>query len=261
MRIDTHVHTAEWSDGSDPVEVLIQSAMARKLSGLIVTDHNRMLQPEEQQELNREFPDFRVFRGAEVSIGEEHVLVIGGAGFSAHPRAPYEAGELGRAVRASGAFSVLAHPWWRHDRELQFSLDEFCPDAIDVMSLNADTSRQKESLELARARGMRLICGSDAHSAVQLGVFHINTARKVSTDEELVEELRKGRYRLCADRVLLRERKAEVGKQEAIADRVIARGGSLEDFRADGGLHDCFFVRRLAGGSYYPPEGVIGRRG
>jgi predicted metal-dependent phosphoesterase TrpH len=261
MRIDTHVHTSNWSDGVDPVDALIEVAKARKLGGLIITDHNRLLSPAEQQDLNRRFPGFHVFRGAEVSVGDEHVLVIGGADFSAHYRAPDEAGELARAVTASGAFSVLAHPWWRHKRELEFSLDAFCPDAIDVMSLNADTSRLRESLQLARTRRMRLICGSDAHSVEHVGVFHIDTEREVSTDEELVEELRQGRYRLRADRALLKARKNEVREQEATADRVIARGGSLEDFRAEGGLHGCFYERRLAGGSYYPPSGVIGKRG
>ena len=135
--------------------------------------------------------------------------------------------DMGRAVKAAGAFSVLAHPWWRHKRELEFSLDAFCPEAIDVMSLNADTSRLAESLALARARGMRLLCGSDAHGTEQLGVFHIDTDR---------EDM----YRY-----------AEMFRQ----------GGTLAEFYAQGGTYDCFFVRRQAGGSFYPPAGVVGRRG
>ncbi len=227
---------------------------------MIITDHNTLLSPSCQEEINQKHPDFKVFMGAEVSIGSEHVLVIGGDYFDIHAYSPDNIRAFKKAVLASGAFTVLAHPWWQHDQKLAFDLDVYHPDAIDVLSMNVDTSRLDESLQIADQYNMHIIAGSDAHSTKEVGLFYIDLDRQVSTNEELVSELRKGNYSIGADPLLFSERLDEARTQEAIADKVIAEDGTLDNFFFAGGSHKAFYQRRRAGGSYFPERSLIGTR-
>jgi len=239
---------------------MVEAAMERGLDGMIITDHNTLLSPSCQKKINKKHPDFKVFMGAEVSIGNEHVLVIGGNYFDIHAYSPDNISEFKKAVLDSGAFTALAHPWWQHDKDLAFDLNVYHPDAIDVLSMNVDTSRLKESLQIADQYDMHIIAGSDAHSAKEVGLFYIDVDQDVSTNEELVSELRKGNYSIGADPLLFSERLDEVKTQEAIADAVIAKDGTLDDFFAAGGAHKAFYQRRCAGGSYFPEHSLIGTR-
>jgi hypothetical protein len=135
---------------------------------------------------------------------------------------------------------------------LKLDLDRIAPHAIDIASLNCDTARYEETLELAHSRNMHLIAGSDSHTTEHVGLFYIETEKDVTTDAELAIELKAGRYSLSGNSTLLEERKVEVSEQESTADEVLQKGGGPAEFLSAGGTHMCFFNRRKAGGSYCP---------
>lgn len=257
MKIDTHIHTSNWSDGKCSVDEMIEKAIERGLDAIVVTDHNVMLTPEDQASLNARYGTFMVFRGAEVSVDTEHIILIGGKFFTIPHYTRETVSDLAADVETSGCFSYLAHPWWRNEFELQFSLDDFAPDAIDVLSLNVDTQRYEDSLVLAKKYNMQLIAGSDAHSAEHVGLFYIETEDTVTNDDDLVSELKNGRYSLSANRELLKARMSEVQREETIAKEVILARGNSDDFLLAGGGNKCFFNRVLSGGSYMPGQTVI----
>jgi histidinol phosphatase-like PHP family hydrolase len=77
MKIDTHIHTSNWSDGKNTVKEMIQAGIDRGLDGLIITDHDCLLEPHSRDELNKLFSPFKIFTGSEISVGMDHVLIIG----------------------------------------------------------------------------------------------------------------------------------------------------------------------------------------
>ncbi|MFW6286517.1 MAG: PHP-associated domain-containing protein [Candidatus Sumerlaeota bacterium] len=258
MRIDLHVHTSEWSDGKDCVADIIEQAMERGLDGMVISDHHRMLQPDEQAQLRERFPGFKVFRGAEISINRDHVNLIGGTGEQITAERPHDEAFLRDYTERTGAFSMLNHPFWKADH-YTIDLDAFCPEGMDIISMNTDTARREVYLETARERRMALTAASDTHNARQVGLFHVDLDRDVDTDEELIEELRAGRLSISTFDDMMRERIDEVEKEEALARKVLDAGGSLEDYKALGGTFA--YARLSGGGSYRPPDRLIGYRG
>jgi len=198
--------------------------------------------------------------GAEVTMGLEHLLVIGGEYFDIHEYSPDNIQTFKEDVIKSGAYTVLAHPWWKGNQKLDFDINIFQPDAIDVLSMNVDTNRLDESLQIANKYGMHIIAGSDAHSTDKIGLFYIETDKFVSTNKELVTELKEGNYSIEADWEMFADRIEEAGMQEAIADVVISKNGTIDDYIAFGGECKAFYNRRKFGGSYFPDASLIGKR-
>ena len=258
MRIDLHVHTQENSDGRAPAADMIRAGIEHGLDGIVIADHHHLLTPAEQRSLREQFPGFGVFRGAEVSVGQEHVLVIGGEDEQPPAVTPESVGDLGEHVRATGAFTVLAHPFWR-GAPLHFDLDTFCPDAMDVASMNVDTAMFERIVEIARERRMPLVAGSDAHDPREVGMFHLVLDEAVDDEAALAAAVRAGRYCLGTPPALWMARCREVGFNEGLALRVIEEGGTEEDYLERGG-HPAFFERFAAGGSHMPRPEFIGLR-
>ena len=257
MRVDLHVHTQENSDGQAPAADMIRAGIEHGLDGIVIADHHYLLTRREQQALQEQFPGFRVFRGAEVSVGIEHVLVIGGTAEQVRKTTPETVAELGEYALATGAFTVLAHPFWRG--ELHFSLDDFCPDAMDVASMNVDTGKFERIVQIARERHMPLVAGSDAHAPREVGMFHIVLDGDARDEDELAAAVRAGRYCIGAPEALWRARCEEVGFNEGLARQVLAEGGTEEVYLARGG-HPAFFKRFAEGGSHMPRPEFLGLR-
>ena len=263
MKIDLHVHTSNWSDGTATAEEMIEAAIAHGLDGIAIADHERMLTHKDQRALAEKFPGFGVFRAAEVSMtGRDHALVVGGRG---EPLAKARGGTaLPEDVRdyaaRNDAFTVLNHPFWIQP-EWAFDLDVFCPEAMDVMSMNIDSARTQEALDEARQRSMLLIACSDAHEIEHPGLFHVDLDDTPRTDEELVACLRSGRYSLGTFPELWDARMEEIGTEETLARQALDAGGGVEEYLRRGGTNKGFFERVARGASYLPYAPALNLRG
>ena len=260
VKIDLHVHTATWSDGHQSAEATVEAAIACGLDGLVITDHDRMLRSTERAELQARYPDIQIFRGAELScVGPDHVNVIGGL-IEELPsrRSPWTAAELGALLAGSRSFSILNHPFWMKP-SFALDFDDFCPDAVEILSANGDDGRVERALELVVERGLLITASSDAHEADQLGMFCVECDEKVVGDEALVDVLRAGRYRLSCIASAYARRVAEIVQEEAIYRRCLADGGDESRFRELGG--QFIWSRYQAGGSYMPNAAFLGLRG
>ncbi|MFO7957832.1 MAG: PHP-associated domain-containing protein [Candidatus Brocadiia bacterium] len=258
MRVDLHLHTQENSDGRAPAADMIRAGIQHGLDGVVITDHHYMLTRDEQAALQAQFPGFPIFRGAEVSVGVEHVLVIGGSAEEVPAVEPGTVAELGEYARDTGAFTALAHPFWR-ESEFAFDLDTFCPEGMDVASMNIDTGRFDRIVRITRARSMLPVAGTDAHGPEEVGLFHIVLDERVETEEDLLAVIREGRYAVGTFEDLHAARCEEVKRNEDLARRILARGGGEEDYLAAGG-HPAFFKRMARQGSHMPREEAIGMR-
>ncbi len=259
MRVDLHLHTQENSDGKAPAAEMIRAGIEHGLDGLVITDHHYMLTRAEQERLQEQFPKFRIFRGAEVSVGIDDVLVIGGDGDEQPPRVEPESVELlDEYVRDTGAFAALAHPFWR-DEEIHFDFSRFRPEGIDVASMNIDTSKHERIIEIARSNNMLPVAGTDAHNPREVGLFHLVLDDAVDDEESLISVLRAGRYCIGTFENQWIARRQEIVPHEKLAHRVLAEGFSEEDYLQMGGRRG-FFSRPARGASYAPRRDVIGLR-
>jgi predicted metal-dependent phosphoesterase TrpH len=78
IKIDLHVHAKERSVCSKvSEEEMIQTAIDAGLDAIVFTDHNKLTPKRTLNKLNRQFAPFRIFGGIEVSIKNEHIIVLG----------------------------------------------------------------------------------------------------------------------------------------------------------------------------------------
>ena len=193
MKIDLHVHTQERSScGKSSEEEQIRAAMAMGLDAIVFTDHDGLAPPGRLQELNQKYAPFKVFGGIEVSIGNEHLLVLGVQDYSLEScRWSYPA--LHRFVRERGGFIAVAHPF-RFNPESTIEIDLFPPDALEAYSNNIPKQAETRLRNLARQLNIPVLSNSDGHQTDKLGRYYNLLDATPANSRELIEILKAGQF-------------------------------------------------------------------
>ena len=211
---DLHVHS-EWSDGSDSIEAVAETAVAMGHSYIAVTDHSQGLRianglsPERVRRQVHEIRrvegslvghSVRILAGLEVEITkdgsldmpssllEELDIVIGSvhSHLRMDPREQVE--RVTRAIR-SGQMDILAHPTGRLIGRREPSLSDLseifraASDSRVALELNSFPDRLDLSggqCRLAKEAGAKISLGTDSHSVDHLGFIRLGvlTARR-----------------------------------------------------------------------------------
>ena len=202
MLIDLHVHTYPYSDDSHlPPEEAVEQAKRAGLDAICFAEHDWHWNEADIARLRREH-GFPVFRGMEISSDEGHILVFG---LSEYRFGMHHASYVRELLDEVGGVMILAHPFRRKVRyhpapgEL---LEEVCSnqilDLVDAVETLNGRSRDKENrfaVEVSRRTGLRGVGGSDGHSHEDVPSCATLFDRRITRLEELIEELKAGRFR------------------------------------------------------------------
>jgi predicted metal-dependent phosphoesterase TrpH len=202
MLIDLHTHTSPNSDDSflSPTELVVR---ARKsgLDGICLTEHDWYWSHAAAQQLAKEL-DFVVIPGVETNIEDGHCIVFGIDKFKF---GMHRVGFLRQMVDEVGGFIILAHPFRRHfysQDDIEEAADKFFLnpifryiDTIEVLNGRAKERQNAFSAELCSRLGWKGVGGSDAHELKDIPTCATHFERPVRNPEELICELRAGRYR------------------------------------------------------------------
>jgi len=247
MKIDLHVHSRERSACSRAsLAEMVAAAIAVGLDGIAVTDHERLVPAEELAELNRRHAPFRIFRGIERHIPED-VVVLGVDDPELETANDY--GQLVGLARRHGGYVILAHPY-RYGDAVAMPVDEFPPDAVELHSLNTGAEDEPRILALAGRLGARAIVASDAHDTANVGAYHLELARRVGTDAELVAELRRGAFSFGSRPGRIAELNADTARREDGIRAMIRQGIPREEFARLTGQWEGLYDRVAMGKSY-----------
>ncbi len=206
MLIDLHTHTAPRSDDSEltPDELII-NAKRTGLDAVCLTEHDCFWDNEDIAALCRKH-DFLVLPGVEINTEEEHLLVFGLTKWTIGMSRATSVKEI---VDKVGGAVIVAHPFRRKilkgedpgNRRYYRELDRACKnplyamvDAIEVFNARGSEKENAFSKELAERLKLRGIAGSDAHEPADIGRVATKFERRVSTVEELIAELKSGRF-------------------------------------------------------------------
>ena len=206
--LDLHVHTRMSPDGLARPERVVAAARSAGLQGIAITDHDRRAGYDRLVRLGLADPSgravdgFLVIPGVEVSCVEGHVLVLG-ATFAPEPGCCAE--DIVRRARALGGIAAAAHPLERTRSGVGLcTLESVGFDAVE--GFNSKTLERRANADAeswARARGLPVIAGSDAHFAATVGRAHtIVEAEELSVSSVLAgvlagrTELVKGEHTL-----------------------------------------------------------------
>jgi len=202
MRVDLHVHTSEYSACAISSEKeQIETAIARGLDGIALTEHGIQRKQADLDRLNRKYAPFKIFTGVEVNVvgSYEDILVIGVPDMTEYNggrreyKSIWEYQDLYKFVHERGGFIAVPHPF-RHGDKVKTDVVSFVPDALELKSKNIDPGNAKLIKALARELGIKTIVASDSHHVKNTGTHHLVLHNAVHTDEDLVRELKSGQY-------------------------------------------------------------------
>lgn len=202
MRIDLHVHTWPKSQCSkiNP-EDLVSEAIRIGLDGFCLTEHQSLWDPEEIARLAGD-SGIKILRGNEITTAQGDVLVFG---LYKDIRGIVTAAQLHGEVREAGGFSIAAHPFRGFKvfgfGQLDMSIEQASKkkilqfvDAVEVKNGRVTAQENDVALNVSKRLGLLAAAGSDAHELEALGTWIMDFKADIQSENDLVQELRKGDY-------------------------------------------------------------------
>lgn len=202
MIIDLHVHTTALSACSraSPDDIA-REARLKGLDGICLTEHNRAWDAAAARELSSRH-GLVVLRGMEAETVEGHILTFG---LDEDISGILRVADLRKMVDAAGGVMIAAHPFRGFlafgVSDLRLSVERACRrpvfQAVDLIEAFSGNSRPEENelaLKVSRVLGKKGVGGSDAHAVEHLGRCVTILDNAVSSEAELVAELKAGRF-------------------------------------------------------------------
>ncbi len=209
MLIDLHSHTmVGGSDSSISPEDLVMEAKKQGLDGICFTEHGANWDWAKFKEFAAA-QDIVVLHALEVDTDVGHV---GSFGLHHYVSGMHKVAKLREVITEVGGFMVSMHPFRRffdHRGSLLWpngskpeTLEEAAQhrvfqyvDAIEALNGGNNDTENHTAYKVAQMLGKPCTAGSDAHSHHGVGCNVTLFERDVYTDEDLVAELRAGRFR------------------------------------------------------------------
>jgi predicted metal-dependent phosphoesterase TrpH len=208
--LDMHLHTtAGASDSGLSPEDLAEEAGKRGLTGINITEHDRLWDTYKLNEYRERHSDLFVNNGMEVSTDLGHMIVVGLKQYVSGIR---RAEELRRVLDELGGYMVVAHPfrhwfdpvYFRKQGKEPFTMTpeqaaERMPvfglvDAIEALN-GANTPRENLfALRVAKVLGKPVTGGSDAHSTSGIGFYCTVFEQELKTPDDMLRELHAARF-------------------------------------------------------------------
>jgi hypothetical protein len=203
--LDLHLHSELSDDSRAPVEaylkLLDRKRSERPLDGIVLTEHRQFDLARDYRALEDRY-GVLILNAAEVETDYGHMLVYGvNAAILARfdfrdVRLPAQ--QVVTEVERLGGVALPCHPGrptvglCAH-YETKPPLDR----VIAVEALNGGSKKGEDArvADLARAFGYRTYGGSDSHLVSFVGICATEFERDIRTMEDLVRELKEGRYR------------------------------------------------------------------
>ncbi|HUV52211.1 MAG TPA: PHP domain-containing protein [Dehalococcoidia bacterium] len=202
MIIDIHTHTRPYSDDSDLTpEELIQKAKCSGLDGVCFTEHDFFWKDEDISRLSNKH-DFLIFPGVEINTEEGHLIVFG---LKKYEFGMHRTKFVRKLVEEVGGAIILAHPYRgrvHQNPNPEQLLEQACKnsvfelvDAVEMLNGRSKAIENSFVQELCRGLDLRTVAGSDAHSLSDIPTCATLFERRIRNLQELISELKKGRFR------------------------------------------------------------------
>jgi predicted metal-dependent phosphoesterase TrpH len=164
IRVDLHVHTNASVDSSINPKFLVDSLYAHPIiKGVAITDHNTVEGCKQVQKLATSYDDLLVIPGIEVATQEGDIILLG---IEEKPAAMLPLENLVDFAKQRAALIVIPHPY--RVSGIGDAAERIAADAVEIMNPWASPEQNKLAEQLAKARGLPGVAGSDAHKPDEL---------------------------------------------------------------------------------------------
>lgn len=223
LSVELHAHSALSHDGRDPVDLILEQAKAVGLDAIAITDHDEIDASLEAASLASNYGLIGI-PAIEISSSAGHVLALG-VEEQIPPGLSYW--ETLDSIHELGGIAVIPHPFQssRHGVATKIGSEELAhADALEIYNSRLLTGRANRKAEqFARARGLPMTAGSDAHIAEMVGqaVTRVDTHGE-HTVEAILSGIREGRTSVDGKRTPWRisVRQASGGAKRRVRSRI-----------------------------------------
>jgi len=205
-------------------EAMAQTAVARGIDAVVITEHDALWSQTEVNALQAQFPKVLVLRGIEVSVAEGHALMYG-APDDLIPQLWFKMPltELTEVAHDVGALVYLAHPT-RYNDDIPDSVLEADIDGVEAYSLNV-REYMADAIEGLHSRlGVPRIAGTDAHLTDSLGYYSTEVHTPIASERDLVDALRSGEQALRGSKTRIKAYNATVAGSVAQVQHLLREG-------------------------------------
>ncbi|MBI4570698.1 MAG: PHP domain-containing protein [Chloroflexi bacterium] len=206
MLIDLHTHTRplSWDSYLDPDE-LVERSRAAGLDGICLSEHDFFWKPEEILALAKRH-SYLVLPAIEINTDDGHILAYG---LEKYVYGMHRSHELAHHIDEAHGVMIAAHPYrrqmpWYIESELDYqeALEraarnrayQYCA-ALEAINGRGSDKENEFSQRLCELMAMPGTAGSDAHARIDIGRCATEFERRITTIEELIEELKANRFR------------------------------------------------------------------
>jgi len=199
--IDLHTHTLVGSDDSYvDIDELVQRAKESGLDGVCITDHEWFWKQSTIERFRREL-DFLILPGVEMNTEDGHFLVFG---LERYVFGMHRTNFLKKELDKVGGVMILAHPYRRnmyYGEEVEDSVKRYSKrsffELVDIIETHNGRATEKQSLFsqlLSQRLHFKGTGGSDAHQLRDIPSCATSFERDISNVQELITELKAGRF-------------------------------------------------------------------
>jgi predicted metal-dependent phosphoesterase TrpH len=200
MILDPHIHSTYSTDSTASPRDIVKKARAIGLDAISVADHNTIKGSMATIEEAKDFKDFVVVPGMEISSSKGHIVALG-INEDVEPGLSPE--DTVENIRALGGIAVAAHPFVSYREGLCDHVKDLDIDAIETLN-----SRYVFGYSNWRARNLALkrnipeIGSSDAHFLEAIGSCVTELEANFSY-ESIIEGILSGKTNVFGDRTPL----------------------------------------------------------
>lgn len=191
MIIDLHFHTKQYSSCSiTDIEEGIKRASESGLDGICITEHDVFADRELARKLEEKY-GILVIVGVEILTYEGDLICFG---LDKVPSGMMHAQQLINLVNEKGGACIAAHPFRMNARGMGEYLHLLRGlHAIESLNGNTIEENNRRAEQMADKLGIPKVGGSDSHSLHQIGMYATRFIDVISSEEDLIEALKKGR--------------------------------------------------------------------
>lgn len=194
--VDLHLHTVFSSDSTISPKLIVDQLHAHPLiKGVAITDHNTLEGYFAVRKLASVYEDLVILPGIEISTNRGDIVVLG---VEEKPEYPLTLNSTIKFAKATDGVIVIPHPY--RSLGIGDSAMNIDAHAIEVLNPTATLKENMQAQELARAKNLPGVAGTDAHNVKEMWTVFTEIEAQ-PTVEGVLNAIRKGSVKAVAAHV------------------------------------------------------------
>jgi hypothetical protein len=187
IRIDLHVHTIFSGDATISPKFIVNQLYSHPfIKGVAITDHDTLEGYNRVRKLAATYEDILIIPGIEVSTQWGHINILG---VEEKPGWGLTIERVVDFARERGGVIVIPHPY--RGSGMGEKMKNILADAIEVFNPHATYEQNKMAEELAMAKNLSGVAGSDAHDPDEMWAAYTEVKAEPSV-EAVLNAIRRG---------------------------------------------------------------------